>query len=173
MEETNEKGSVNNFTIAITGIGLLLGGGGIFLFGSKTFIAVDTIAFVFLTAGLLAMGFHYLFLRKLNRYLVEVVIYCFGGIGSIVTALLLAANFLFHGPETIVKYRLPRPIIIIAAPVDITLNDSELTYFAHFRTFQKDEINGEGEDPFISATYTTAKGLFGYKVLLAKELLVY
>lgn len=173
MEKTNEKGSVNNITIAITGIGLLLGGGCIFLFGSKTFIAIDTIVFVFLTAGLLAMGFHYLFLKKLNRYFVEVALYCFFGIGSIITALLLAANFLFHGPETIVKYHLPRPVIIIAAPVDITLDDSELTYFAHMRTFQKSEINGEGEDPFVAATYTTAKGLFGYKVLLGKELLIY
>ena len=165
-----DKGGANNYTISITALGLLGGGGGIYFFGSKTFIGVDTIALVFFVSGLMAVGFHYLFLRRLNRYFAEVALYCFPGVGSLITAMLLAVNFFFHGPETINSYRLHNPVTIMVAPADLAINDSELTYFAHMRTFQKDEINGDGDKPFTTATYITAKGLFGYKVLLSKEL---
>lgn len=171
MAEFDEKGKPNTFTLTILILGLFAGGMGMFLYGSQTFIGIDQIMLSVLIVSVIALAVHLLFLmKKLNRYFIEIIIYCIAGWGSLITGLLLLVNFFFHSPEHTQTFTPSNEngFIMTKYPVEITVDDPELRYYSHMLSFKENEIVGLG--PFKQASFTTAKGCLGFKILLKKEL---
>ena len=179
-----EKGEVNLFTLSIILIGVFPGLGVMFFIGSKTLIRVDTVVNFAIIAGVIAFMVHIPFLKKMNRYLAEIIGYSLFGWGLIVTALFLGSNFLFHGQPVTDVYQIETATAHpeereLPFPVSVTLKQSESTNTIVPATSFNDHpdmlrFHGSDEQKFSGqptlAKMTTAKGLFGYMVLLDKEL---
>lgn len=179
MRERNEP---HPYIYTILIIGLFAGGMGIFYFGRHTLILIDVIALIVLAGGFLAMGIHYLLFRKWQRYFIEVVLYSFFGWGSIICATFLALNFLLHKEAVVNKYKLAsgRAIdikeyfikdnkgVYMGGPVNIKVDDQLFDDYPWMLSFEADEI--KSAEFVTEAWFTIAEGLFGYKILLNKEL---
>src|SRR6185437_15058530 len=92
-----DKGDVNIFTLSIILIGVFPALGVMFFVGGITLIHVDTVVNFAIIAGVIAFILHVPFLKRMNRYLAEIIGYSLFGWGMIVTALFLGVNYLFHG----------------------------------------------------------------------------
>ena len=154
-----------------------------FYFGSRTFIVPEVIALIAVAAGFLALGAHYLFFRKWQRYFLEVLAYSFLGWGSLLCASFLLLNFLVFSNKELKIYELKDGNIInidsyfinsgegalAAGPLQINVEDALFERHQHLLSFEADEIKTT-DGKVTEAWFTVADGLFGYKILLNKEL---
>ncbi len=184
MNEKKDKGDVNMFTLSILLIGVFPGLGVLFFIGEKTLIRVDAVFNIAAVAGIIVFVMHLPFLKKLNRYLAEIIGFALLGWGLIITALFMGSNYLFHGQPVTDIYRV---ITATAHPEDRELPFPVSVTISQFENLQTTvpskayddypdmlKFKGNEEQKFIDqpkqAKMTTAKGLFGYSVLLSKEL---
>lgn len=178
-----EKGDVNIFTISILLTGLFPGVAAVFYFGEMTFIKVDTIFNMAFVSGLAVCLCHLAFYKKINRYLAEILLYSFFGWGILIAAGFLTLNFLIHKhPDTdayqvkTFEYRPgnrlpPFPVTITLGPPiggHATINEPEYNDFAYLMKFDDDDEILYQDKPE-KAMITTAMGVFGYRVLIHKE----
>jgi len=180
-----EKNEANPFTITVILVGLFVGFGILLFVGQMTFIRIDTIVNYAILFGAVIFLLHLPFRKRLNRYLVEILAYSFIGWALIITSLLIGANYLFHGPSVSDRYTVESSMAhpedrTIPFPVSITLENNDKQPHANVPPSVYDDypyfLKFEGEEELINPTnptvaqITTAKGLFGYRVLLHKEL---
>src|ERR1039458_9337312 len=99
-----DKGDVNIFTLSVLLIGLFPGLGLVFLIGGDTFIKVDTVFNIALLTGAVAFLAHLPFLKRLNRFLAEMIGYCLFGWGLLTAALFLSVNYMVHSHPVVDVY---------------------------------------------------------------------
>ena len=184
MNEPKDKGEVNMFTLSILLIGVFPALGVLFFIGAKTLIHVDAVFNITFIAGAVVFVLHLPFLKKLNRYLAEIIGYSLFGWGLIIAALFMGGNYLFHNDPITDIYQvvtatahpedreLPFPVSVTIAQFENLPVTVSAAAFADYPDMLK--FKGEEEQKFIGqpkqAKMTTAKGLFGYTILLNKEL---
>jgi len=179
-----EKTEVNTYTLTIIIIGIFAGLSGIFYFGGITFIRIDTVFNMVIISGLAVFLIHAPFLKKMNRFLIEVIVYCLAGWGLIIAALILMLNYIIHSQPEVNIYQVQTAIAhpeerTLPFPITVTLNKqgmenetvnaSEYDDFGYMLKFEGEEEQKFKEKP-IAAFMTTAKGVFGYRILIHKEL---
>src|ERR1700722_13147824 len=96
-QNQKDKGEVNMFTLSILLIGIFPGLGTLFFLGEKTLIRVDTVVNFVIIAGVIMCIIHIPLLKRMNRYLAEIIGYSFFGWGLIIAALCMGANYVFQG----------------------------------------------------------------------------
>jgi hypothetical protein len=178
-----DKTEVNVFTLTILLIGIFGGLIAVFYFGAITFIRIDTIFnFAFLSGGVVFI-LHLPFLKKLNRFLAEIIAYSFLGWGLIITGLFLTLNFAFHNDPETDHYQITYSSytnsnndttgyaieLVKTSPGNYYVDPVKYDEFQYLLKFEGErEMKFQGKP--VEAVITTAKGLFGYRVILAKEL---
>jgi hypothetical protein len=178
-----DKTEVNVFTLTVLLIGIFGGLIAIFYFGAITFIRVDSIFNIAFLAGAVIFIIHLPFMKRLNRFLAEIIAYSFLGWGLIITGLFLSLNFVFHNdPETdhypitynsytnsnndTTGYEIQ---LVKSAPGNYYVDPAKYDDYPYLLKFEGErEMRFQGKPS--EAMITTAKGLFGYRVILAKEL---
>ena len=181
-----DKNEVNNFTLTILLTGIFLGLGLILFAGTVTFIRIDTVFNIFFICGSFIFIIHLPFLNKMHRYLAEIISYCYLGWGLIGTGIFMALNFYFHHEFRVDSYQVETAIVHpeekeLPFPVSVTIKGPGLeempgalnaeTYedFKYLLTFKGTNEIKYTDKPKI-AIMATAKGLFGYRVLINKEI---
>ncbi|MEX0968626.1 MAG: hypothetical protein WD077_15445 [Bacteroidia bacterium] len=94
-----EKGEFSNYTFWVFVTGFFGGLYGIAVLSTRTFIPPEIIFLIILAGGTITLGIHFLFLRWLDRYLIEMLVYNYIGWGFILCSLFLAINYFFPKPE--------------------------------------------------------------------------
>lgn len=178
-----ERNEPHPYILTVLILGMFGGGFGMYYFGSRTFILIDIIVLILLIGGILALGIHYLFFRKWQRYLIEILLYSFLGWGSILCATFLTLNFLLHKTPEVKKFELKGGKAIniseyyiydgkgmfFAGPVKIKVDSKIFEDYPWMLSFEADEI--KSSEIVTEAWFTLTDGFFGYKILLKKELL--
>jgi len=184
MKEIKDRGEVNMFTLSILLIGVFPGLGVLFYIGANTLIRVDTVFNIAIVSGAIAFILHLPFLKKMNRYMAEIIGYSLFGWGLIITALFMGGNYLIHGNPVSDIYKvetatahpedkeLPFPVSVTISQLGDIPTMVPATAYDDYPDMLK--FKGAEEQKFSDqpkqAKMTTAKGLFGYTVLLYKEL---
>ena len=178
-----EKGDVNMFTLTIILLGVFPALGIIFYIGAATLMRVDTVFNIVVICGLAAFLVHIPFLKKWNRYLAEIIGYSLFGWGLIITSLFMGINYLIHSQPVTDAYKIENAVAHpeereLPFPVSVTLKDentnqenvpaSAYNDYSGMLRFSGEEQKFNGVPK--TAKMTTATGLFGYRVLLGKEL---
>ena len=179
-----DKDEVNIFMLSILLIGVFPALGAIFYVGSLTFMRVDTVFDMAFISGASVFIGHLPFLKKLKRYLGEIIGYTVIGWGLIITASVMGCNFLIHNKPVTDIYPIESAIAHpedreLPYPVSITLGNqnsgsvhvpvADYKYFPGMLRFRGTEEQKFVGSPKI-AIMTTAMGIFGYRVMLSKEL---
>jgi len=178
------KTEVNTYTLTVIIIGLFGGMSALFYLGGLTFIRIDTIFNIVIISGVVVFLIHLPFLKKMNRYLVEVIIYCLVGWGLILAGIFLTLNYAIHSHGEVNVYQIETAVAhpeegTLPPPVTVTLSKQgsekatvpagvydDFGYFLKFEGVDELKYN---EKP-IAAVITTATGLFGYRIMIHKEL---
>ena len=172
------------FTLSILLIGIFPGLGVLFFIGEKTQIRVDTVFNIAMIVGISTLLVHFPFLKKMNRYLAEIIGYSLFGWGLIIAALFMGSNYLFLGQPVTDVYQVVTATAHpedreLPFPVSVTISQYEnmqtIVPSAAYDDYPDMlKFKGTEEQKFVEkpkqAKMTTAKGLFGYIVLLDKEL---
>jgi hypothetical protein len=167
-----DKDEAQPYHIAVVIMGLFIGMSVIYLLVMNTFITIDTVFNIFFICGLVVFGIHFLFRKRLQRYIAELAMVSFGGYALLITALFLLLNYTIHSTPQVEKYGLAHNVNIVVPdpdnPVPISVADPQFDDFQYMLKFQgEDEIKAG----YVSQAWmTTARGCFGYKILLHKEL---
>ena len=136
-----------------------------------TFFCIDLLFAYIVVFSSLSIAIHYVVFKKDERYLGEVIMYCTAGWGCLLTALFLAANFFFHGPEKTTIYPIEDrdgSSTPYSSSFYGEIDTQEYNGYSYLLNFEDDEINPTGNRK--EAKITEAKGLFGIKIILKKEL---
>lgn len=167
-----DKDEAQPYHVALIIAGLFVGMSVTYLLVMNTFITLDAVFGIFFILGTIVFGIHYLLRKRLNRYIGELIIVSFAGYALLLTAIFLLLNYLIHDAPVMNRYALEKHVTIVVPdinnPVNISVSDPMYKNFNYMLDF-------EGEDQ-IKSTYvtqawiTTAKGVFGYRILLHKEL---
>ena len=168
---TYNKNKAHPFILLILLTGLFFGGGGIFYFMHHSIFPIDLLFACILVFSSLSIAIHYVVFKKDERYLGEVIMYCIGGWGCLLTALFLAANFFFHSPEKTTLYSIQDregPSSPYSSSFYGEIDAPEFKGYSYLLNFEDDEINPTGNRK--EAKITEATGLFGIKIILKKEL---
>jgi hypothetical protein len=180
------KNDVNTYTLTVLLLGIFAGLGMIFFVGELTLIRIDSIFNIAFLSGAGVLLLHLPFFKRLNRYLAELIAYSFLGWGLIITGLFLSMNYLFHAPQRVDYYTVVSAVAHpedheLPLPVSVTIVDAGYnpsgagtearvyTDFPYMLNFKGEEEIKYNDKPVI-AVMTSARGLFGYRVLVHKEL---
>lgn len=166
---TQAKSEVNTFTLTILLIGIFPGFAASLIFGRQTFMLIDDAFYLFLVLGGIAFLIHLPFRKKLSRFWAEFAAYCFAGWGTILLALFLSSNYLFHSKPATASYNIhPGTVQAYSFPLRVKVEDPKFNDYGYMMDFDQDEVPDPGH--ISEVRVTTAKGFWGYEVLLKKEL---
>lgn len=164
MVKELEEGEFSEFTFWVLITGLVGGFFTTLYLAHKTLIPTWVMLLVLLAAGTLAVAVHYLFLRKLNRHLLEVLLYTYLGWGFIVLAGFLAVNYLFRSPEEQVEHYVVTGVkeypLMFAYP-DLAYSPYEEYTYVLARDLSNAQYLPQAEEVALHFQ----KGLLGYRVL--------
>ncbi|RYD74681.1 MAG: hypothetical protein EOP53_17835, partial [Sphingobacteriales bacterium] len=163
-----DRNEANVFILTVLLTGIFVGFAAIIWLGLRTFIFIDSLFHIWLLTGAFVFGAHYLFFRKWDRYLAEISGYSFFGWATIILAVLISLNYLFHdqpNTKTILLKEQTALFLLADDEITITVDDAELNNFPHMLSFSEDEIHGRQTGLQVVASrayFTTANGLLGY-----------
>ncbi len=174
MDAVRPRSEVNTLTLNMALAGLFILAPATAFLSYRTFFPADAITAIILVAAAVAMLVYYQrFSKRHPRFLTEVIIFCWLGVGCFFSALFLAINYLGHGPVREVNYLLQDGesinIETIDFPLTIRADDAELNYYWHMLTFAQSDL-ADPSGNVNRAVYRVADGAFGVKVLLGKRL---
>jgi hypothetical protein len=161
-----DKNEVHPGILAVILAGVFGGGYSNVFLAMRTFISIDTLFLVFATSGVLTLAMYYILRRRNRRYFLEMAAFSFAGVGSLITALMLALNFFFYHDR---KTDIFTEHLKLLPPAQVVLaKDNSYKDFPYLLYFESLAEN-EGR-PIREIDITTATGLFGYRIVLNREI---
>ncbi|MCX6353178.1 MAG: hypothetical protein NTX03_15165 [Bacteroidetes bacterium] len=165
QEPQDPRDSPNTLMIVIILCGIFTVMYTLFFPFRNTFIAYDFALPIFGGCCVLGAGIWYLFFRKHQRYLIEIIIFIVVGWGGVIFTVFFNINYYAHSTPEVFTY----PVIYnkgsLIAEYKIEITNKDLLTYPRMTGFAKDEIHG-----YNTAEFRIAKGIFGMKVLVDKEM---
>lgn len=169
-----EKNEVHTGRLTVILLGLFLGGGITIFLALRTLITVDALFLLFLILGGLSTGIYIIIYGKKNRYIGEIIALGFLGWGFLILSTLMTINYIFHdkGSDVLLETLSIDPAEDRKGDRRIESSDSLFANFHYvLHTEELESLTYEELVQIKGLKITTAVGLFGYRVILNKELI--